>query len=92
MITVDNEIYSLELKLSKLEKQAETAVTHSEKLKERIQKELHQASNRVYLMHPKMLKGHYLATDNAIILLAICASFGVTAGILGGALLLTGSA
>jgi len=39
-------------------------------------------------MAPKFLAGHYVATDNAIILVAICASFGVAAGVLGGALLM----
>ena len=55
---------------------------------QRIQLELARSSKRVYLMEPKVLKGHYVATDNAIVLVAICASLGVAVGVLGGAALL----
>ena len=87
----DMEISTLSKKLESLEKQHTTARSQTVQLRERIQKELHRASQRVFLMEPRLLKGHYLATDNAIILIALCASFGVTAGLLGGALLFNGS-
>ena len=52
---------------------------------QRIQAELSRSTKRVYLMKPKVLAGHYVSTDNAILLVAICASVGVGAGVLGGA-------
>ena len=87
----DAEIATLSKKLESLEKQHTTARSQTAQLRERIQKELQRASQRVFLMEPRLIKGHYLATDNAIIIIALCASFGVTAGILGGALLFNGS-
>jgi hypothetical protein len=38
-------------------------------------------------MEPKILKGYYMATDNAIFLVAIFASAGVACGVLGGSFL-----
>ena len=73
----DTEISALSRKLSALETQYTKAQAHNDRLQSSIQYELQRASNRVFLMKPRLLKGHYLATDNAIILIALCASFGV---------------
>jgi hypothetical protein len=54
---------------------------------QRIQAELSRSTKRVYLMQPKLFAGHYVSTDNAILLVAVCASVGVAAGVLGGAFL-----
>ena len=35
----------------------------------------------------QVFKGHYVATDNAIVLVALMASLGVAAGVLGGTVL-----
>jgi hypothetical protein len=65
----------------------ETRQPTTHKMVQRIQMELQRASKRVYLMKSKFLKGHYMSTDNAVILVGLCASFGVAAGVLGGAFL-----
>mmetsp|Transcript_12978 Transcript_12978/g.15502 ORF Transcript_12978/g.15502 Transcript_12978/m.15502 type:complete len:179 (-) Transcript_12978:127-663(-) len=83
----DKEIEGLAQRLEELEKQHTSAKAAGAKLREKIQVELKQSSKRVFLMEPKFFKGHFMATDNAIFLVAIFASIGVAAGVLGGSLI-----
>ena len=48
--------------------------------------ELEEVAKRVYLFEPHFFVGHYIATDNALLVISISGALGVAAGILLGSL------
>mmetsp|Transcript_2188 Transcript_2188/g.6322 ORF Transcript_2188/g.6322 Transcript_2188/m.6322 type:complete len:184 (-) Transcript_2188:188-739(-) len=77
----EKEFGDLENQLHTLELKREAAERETVRVRESLQSELAKVAERVYLLQPRFLKGHYIATDSAMLIISLVASIGVAAGI-----------